>query len=241
MACHRVRLVGPCRTRIPPRRVHDPSRTGPGRDSSVEATVVPTPTTTVESRGGRTVALSDQASGQLNWPLTCGREQSNCVRSGCDSATVAPEADSMMPDRHPSAVILFAKAPAVGRVKTRLAVRMAAKEATRLYEAFLRDSLAIVRAAKCDLRVLAYTPPEAEAEMKQMASKGFWFHEQAGRDLGERMVDAFKTAFEEGFRRVVILGADSPTLPVRYVNHALQALRKVDVVLGPALDGGYYL
>jgi len=147
----------------------------------------------------------------------------------------------MMPDRHPSAVILFAKAPAVGRVKTRLAVRMAAKEATRLYEAFLRDSLAIVRAAKCDLRVLAYTPPEAEAEMKQMASKGFWFHEQAGRDLGERMVDAFKTAFEEGFRRVVILGADSPTLPVRYVNQALRALKRVDVVLGPALDGGYYL
>ena len=62
---------------------------------------------------------------------------------------------------------------------------------------------------------------------------------QEGINLGERMRQAFQDRFEEGYERVVIIGADSPTLPTAYIEQALQS--KKEVVIGPSTDGGYYL
>lgn len=67
-------------------------------------------------------------------------------------------------------------------------------------------------------------------------------HEQLGADLAARMHAAFVESFQAGFRRVVIIGTDNPTLPTKYVRFAFEALMKADaVVLGPSDDGGYYL
>jgi rSAM/selenodomain-associated transferase 1 len=69
----------------------------------------------------------------------------------------------------------------------------------------------------------------------------FSYTPQSGEDLGEKMHNVFCQCFSEGFRSVVIIGSDSPDLPLRIVRDAFQALDTYDAVIGPAFDGGYYL
>jgi rSAM/selenodomain-associated transferase 1 len=64
---------------------------------------------------------------------------------------------------------------------------------------------------------------------------------QRGSHLGERLENAFRAAFEDGVKRIVVLGSDSPTVPLECINDAFDTLSRQDVVIGPALDGGYYL
>lgn len=64
---------------------------------------------------------------------------------------------------------------------------------------------------------------------------------QADGDLGDRLREAFKGIFGDGFERAAILGADSPTLPAELIRSGLAAVRDRDVALGPTEDGGYYL
>jgi rSAM/selenodomain-associated transferase 1 len=70
---------------------------------------------------------------------------------------------------------------------------------------------------------------------------GLAFRAQAGRTLGDRLAAAFAREFATGARHVVIIGSDCPGLDARRLRAAFAALRRRDVVLGPALDGGYYL
>ena len=62
---------------------------------------------------------------------------------------------------------------------------------------------------------------------------------QRGKDLGDKMRQAFVDRFAEGYKKVVIIGSDSPSLPVSYINKALASEK--DLVIGPSTDGGYYL
>jgi rSAM/selenodomain-associated transferase 1 len=62
-----------------------------------------------------------------------------------------------------------------------------------------------------------------------------------GRDLGEKFINAFHDRFNEGYKKVVVIGSDSPTIPVEYIRRAYRELEKNDFVLGPCTDGGYYL
>ncbi len=64
---------------------------------------------------------------------------------------------------------------------------------------------------------------------------------QEGHNLGERMKNAFKHSFDKGFERAVIIGTDSPTLPLSYIRKAFDVLKEVPVTIGPTFDGGYYL
>ena len=64
---------------------------------------------------------------------------------------------------------------------------------------------------------------------------------QAGAHLGEKMKNAFREAFEAGYKRVVLIGSDLPDLDILVLTQAFEALRDQKVVLGPASDGGYYL
>lgn len=68
-----------------------------------------------------------------------------------------------------------------------------------------------------------------------------WLRVQAGADLGERMATAFAECFDDGFRAVVVVGIDSPTLPDVVIADAFRSLAEADCVLGPCDDGGYYL
>jgi rSAM/selenodomain-associated transferase 1 len=134
---------------------------------------------------------------------------------------------------------LFAKWPAPGAAKTRLAAGDPAFGA-RVARAFLLDSLdrfATVDAA----RVLVFAPPEVRAEFAAVAGGRFDLEPQAAGDLGGRLSAFFARSLSAGAGAVVALGSDSPTLPPELVERAFRDLESADVVVGPAADGGYYL
>jgi rSAM/selenodomain-associated transferase 1 len=135
---------------------------------------------------------------------------------------------------------LFAKWPGAGHVKTRLASATSPDWAADVANAFLRD--AVQRFAGVDARrVLVFAPRDASDLFGTVAGSAFELRPQADGDLGQRLADFLGAALAEGADRVVVVGTDSPTLPVAFVRAALDHLRHADVVLGPATDGGYYL
>lgn len=135
---------------------------------------------------------------------------------------------------------LFAKWPVPGAVKTRLAVDGDPAWGARVARAFLLDALG--RLAAVDARrVLAFAPAEKEAEFAAVAAGRFALAPQANGDLGQRLTAFVEQQLNAGARAIVVVGTDSPTLPVAHVEQAFAELERADVVLGPASDGGYYL
>jgi rSAM/selenodomain-associated transferase 1 len=125
-------------------------------------------------------------------------------------------------------------------VKTRLAAATSADWAARVATAFVLDTverLAHVEAA----RVLAFTPPTARSYFAEISQGRFRLTPQADGDLGRRMAAFFDEQFRTGAAAVVLVGADSPTLPLPFIRQAFQELERADVVVGPSTDGGYYL
>jgi rSAM/selenodomain-associated transferase 1 len=107
-------------------------------------------------------------------------------------------------------------------------------------EAFLLDTLE--RLAQIDTgRVLAFTPPTAGGYFAEICQHRFRVVAQMDGDLGQRMAAFFAEQFQAGTAAVVLIGADSPTLPVSFILQAFQELKTADVVIGPSTDGGYYL
>lgn len=139
------------------------------------------------------------------------------------------------------ALILFAKQPVPGRVKTRLSPPLTREEGAELYRCMLRDT--IVMARNLDLHLsLHYQDDPGAAEYFASEVPGVESHPQRGTDLGTRMENAFDRIFRQGFRTVAIIGSDSPDLPGDYVMGGYEMLdRGADAVFGPAEDGGYYL
>lgn len=136
----------------------------------------------------------------------------------------------------------MAKSPRPGRVKTRLGPPLSPADAASLYTAFLRDTLDRVRGSMDVEVVVAYTPAEDRDVLHARCAPALLLPQPDG-DLGARMTSIFETLCARGFRGVVAIGADTPTLPPAFVQSALVLLSRpdVDVVLGPAHDGGYYL
>jgi rSAM/selenodomain-associated transferase 1 len=88
---------------------------------------------------------------------------------------------------------------------------------------------------------LAYAPADAKPFFTKVVQGRFELIPQASDDLGCRMRSFFTERFQTGADRIVLVGTDSPTLPLTFVEQAFQELKQADVVLGPATDGGYYL
>jgi rSAM/selenodomain-associated transferase 2/rSAM/selenodomain-associated transferase 1 len=139
-------------------------------------------------------------------------------------------------------VVLFAKAPVPGYVKTRLAAEVGPHEATRIYRTLGRDTADALRAGAG--RLIAYVdPPDAGtivAVADWLGRDGIEFRLQSEGDLGERMSLAARECLDES-DAVCIVGSDIPGLGADSVDAAFRALENHDVVLGPATDGGYYL
>jgi hypothetical protein len=137
-------------------------------------------------------------------------------------------------------LIIFAKEPREGRVKTRLLSVLTQKQSLDLCKAFVRDTLDIVRKVKTDQRIVAFDCDEgAPAFLKKMAPD-FLMMKQKGRTLGDRLHNAFLSQAGTG-KKIVIIGSDAPTLPAKRIEDAFIKLKKADLGLGPAFDGGYYL
>lgn len=141
---------------------------------------------------------------------------------------------------------VFGKYWQAGQVKTRLANGIGNQLASTVYQALLRTILARFSHV-ADRRVLAYWPCDRQQEFAELAGKHWLLTPQvaennvAGHDLGQRMKDFFDLQFRRGVGQVVLIGSDSPTLPVDFVEQAFAALAEQQAVIGPAADGGYYL
>jgi rSAM/selenodomain-associated transferase 1 len=111
-----------------------------------------------------------------------------------------------------------------------------------LYEAFLRDKIAQVQSLEAVSPTIAYTPSDGRSVFATLAP-GFTLIAQQGADLGERLVNAFAQCFAAGHAGVIAIDSDTPTLPTNFLQQAivLLSIPKVDVVIGPSDDGGYYL
>lgn len=145
-------------------------------------------------------------------------------------------------------LMVAARAPVPGEVKTRLAATIGMDAAARLYRAFLRD-LADRLDAGAGAHDLAWThaPPDRdfrsdlEAITGRPVPAGTQFVPQDGPDWGVRQANLLRWGHEHGYWRTVLMASDSPQLPLDQVNHAFRLLERCDVVLGRVRDGGYYL
>lgn len=138
-------------------------------------------------------------------------------------------------------LIVFAKAPRPGQVKTRLARTLGDVPAAELYRRLAEATLCRTAPVAAEYRrVVAFAPADARDEMAAWLP-GETLAPQHGEGLGERMAAAFGDAFDAGARRVVLVGSDVPGLQRGHVVQAFAALDGHELALGPARDGGYYL
>lgn len=141
------------------------------------------------------------------------------------------------------ALIIFAKRPVAGKVKTRLTPPLLPEEGAELYRCMLGDTLAkAARLAGLDQYLFYEEEARAAAYFSGIAG-GMTCLPQQGRNLGERMAEAFRRLFAESYGAVAVIGTDSPDFPPEFVREAFRLLEsgQADAVFGPSEDGGYYL
>ncbi len=134
-----------------------------------------------------------------------------------------------------NALIIFARKPEKGKVKTRLAATIGEEKALEIYIRLLWHTKEIAEQTNCSPFIF----------LTENVTDKFWnpFPQllQAAGDLGMKMESAFQTLFEKGFKRVIIIGSDCPGLNENMLEEAFQKLSENDIVIGRATDDGYYL
>lgn len=149
-----------------------------------------------------------------------------------------------MPDMEQSraaspVVILMLKAPRVGTVKTRLGAQIGHEAATKIYRILVEHQVA---STPPDWQTeVHFSPADASDEMQRWLGSKLIYFPQSDGDLGRRLARAVAGAFERGARSVIVVGGDCPALDEGCLRQTSEELGRVDVVVGPAVDGGYYL
>jgi len=144
------------------------------------------------------------------------------------------------------ALAVMAKAPRAGKVKTRLSPPLTLEESAALNICFLRDTtrnIAEVAARSSAAGLICYTPVGDEMAFDGLLPDGFSLVPQRGDTFGERLLAAVEDILACGYGAVCLIDSDSPTLPARSLELAVDALSRPGdrVVLGGSDDGGYYL
>lgn len=146
-------------------------------------------------------------------------------------------------------LLVFARAPEKGRVKTRLAEDLGAETTLELYRRFVSRALSAARmwaeggacgGGRREIWV-CFTPAEKKEMMENWLGREHTFLAQTGSGLGERMSRALAEAFRRGADRAVLVGSDIPDMGADHLAAAFEALDRTDLVWGPSLDGGYWL
>jgi len=136
------------------------------------------------------------------------------------------------------ALIIFTRNPLLGKVKTRLAATMGDDKALSIYQSLLEYTAKITKELPCDLFVFY---------ADDIFLNDHWSDDvylkmiQEGKDLGSRMNHAFNILFQRSYKKVVIIGTDCFELTSSIIQDAFTALNEHEVVIGPSVDGGYYL
>lgn len=133
---------------------------------------------------------------------------------------------------------IFFRVPLLGMVKQRLASEIGVDAALDAYVSMLNTTF---RRSTLLRQADVFGFFEGEALVTACIFPGVAYLRQDGVDLGERMARAFDSLFSMGYRHVVIVGADSPDLPLLFISLAFTELKTHDAVIGPSEDGGYYL
>ena len=150
-------------------------------------------------------------------------------------------------------VIVMSKVPLPGRTKSRLLEKVGAQKAALFHRACLYDLQAVLRTCGIPARIyiaggsndefcslFPHTLPEEFTCLVELDWSDFTLYQQQGEDLGERMLCAVQESLTE-FQQVILIGSDIPGISQNLLELACAELRQHDLVLGPAMDGGYYL
>ncbi|MDO8628444.1 MAG: TIGR04282 family arsenosugar biosynthesis glycosyltransferase [Nanoarchaeota archaeon] len=137
-----------------------------------------------------------------------------------------------------SALVIFTRYPEEGKVKTKLALHIGEKHATEFCRCMLHDLLQKHQSHSYDT-IVAFTPSDKAAAMRAEYPAKLYV-DQVGKNFGERAMNLFKSLLKK-YKKVVAIGSDVPDLDPLQVHKAFMALDAVDMVIGPALDGSYYL
>jgi len=136
-------------------------------------------------------------------------------------------------------LVIMAKAPVAGRVKTRLAQSLPADAVMELYRCLLEDTLGLARSLD-GVEVVMMCPASDVDELVRFAGGAVRVVAQKGEGLASALTSVFATFSTKG-RRIIAFNSDSPHLPASVLQTAFQVLANCDVVVGPTHDGGYYL
>jgi len=140
-------------------------------------------------------------------------------------------------------LIVFTRYPEPGRAKTRLAKALGAHEAAAVQKKLTEHTMEEVGKLRHShtVSIRVFYSGGTRKEIQDWLGPDYTYREQGEGDLGLRMFRAAAEAFMKNFTRVVVIGTDCPLIKVRHIKEAFAALRRHDLVLGPATDGGYYL
>ena len=135
-------------------------------------------------------------------------------------------------------IMVFVRNPELGHVKTRLAKSIGDQAALETYKILSKHTSKIISEIDSD-QLIVYSDKIQDNDVwtatnckKQIQTKG---------DLGQKMLAAFQYGFSLGYQKILIIGSDLYSLRPKHIESAFEQLENYDVVIGPALDGGYYL
>lgn len=140
-----------------------------------------------------------------------------------------------------TSLLIFARYPAKGQVKTRLAKDSSEEFALKFYRACAEGILHQIKKLKNTNKYLFYTDADDKEKVMKWAGRKYFYVLQEGGDLGIRMLNAFELAFSHYAGKVIIVGTDVPNLNAEIIREAEAKLDNSDLVIGPCSDGGYYL
>lgn len=149
----------------------------------------------------------------------------------------------MTGSKNDKAIIVFARLPVIGKVKTRLAKDLGIDFATSFYKVCAEHTFnEVLKLKRTGIAPFLFCSEESEFdEVRNWSKNKFRYFLQQGYDLGERMLNAFNTIINAGYRNIILVGTDSPGITAELMNDALDLLKKYKCVIGPSDDGGYYL
>jgi rSAM/selenodomain-associated transferase 1 len=138
-------------------------------------------------------------------------------------------------------LVIIAKQPQVGTTKTRLSPPLSLSAAAGLFEALLLDTIDLAASVDGIDLAVAVTPPESIPYFDGVTPPGTLLLPVSCPDIGDCLTQVFEQLLGRGYPRVLAFNSDGPSLPLAYIQAALQLLDDHDVVYGPSEDGGYYL
>ena len=137
-------------------------------------------------------------------------------------------------------LVIMAKAPRLGSVKTRLTESLSPQAVTELYRCLLDDTIALAQALD-HVEIAIMCPASDVEDLSREVARTVRIVPQTGQGLAEGLASVFNHFAISGQQRVIAFNSDSPHLPASVLETAFDVLEAQDLVVGPTLDGGYYL